>query len=96
MVSTLGKKLAPSIPRFFSEVVLATTETKGDQKSYYWSTNEANTILKDRSLPVGGKHYGNPLAPEVLGQQLRSIIDAIGLECERVDGDVLIRGAALN
>lgn len=37
----------------------------------------------------------DPLAPEALGQQLRSIIDAIGLECERVDGDVLIRGAAL-
>ena len=28
-----------------------------------------------------------------LGQELRSVIDAIGLECEPIDGDVMIRGA---
>jgi hypothetical protein len=38
----------------------------------------------------------DPLAPAVLGQHLRSIVDAIGLECERKNGDVIIRGAALN
>jgi hypothetical protein len=38
----------------------------------------------------------DPLAPAVLGQHLRSIVDAIGLKCERTDGDMLIRGAALN
>ena len=37
----------------------------------------------------------DPLAPAVLGQHLRSIVDAIGLECERKNGDVIIRGAAL-
>lgn len=55
MVSTLGKKLAPTIPRYFSEVVLTTTESKGDEKSYYWSTNEANAVLKNRALPIGSK-----------------------------------------
>src|SRR6185436_3611992 len=30
MASTLGKKLAPQVPKYFSEVVLAEAETKGD------------------------------------------------------------------
>jgi hypothetical protein len=29
-------------------------------------------------------------------EHLRSIVDAIGLECERIDKDVFFRGAALN
>jgi hypothetical protein len=36
------------------------------------------------------------LPPAQLGQHLRSIVDAIGLECERTEKDVIIRGAALN
>lgn len=55
MVSTLGKKLAPQVPKFFSEVVMTTTESQGDKRSFYWSTNEPNTILKNRSLPIGSK-----------------------------------------
>lgn len=46
MSSTLGKKLAPKIPRFFSEVVL--THTEGD--SYYWSTSHPQIDLKHRAL----------------------------------------------
>jgi hypothetical protein len=38
----------------------------------------------------------DPLPPAQLGQQLRSIIDAIGLECVPTGKDVIIRGAALN
>jgi hypothetical protein len=38
----------------------------------------------------------DPLPPAQLGQQLRSIIDAIGLECVPTGRDVIIRGAALN
>ena len=38
----------------------------------------------------------DPLPPAQLGQQLRSIIDAIGLECVATEKDVIIRGAALN
>lgn len=35
------------------------------------------------------------LPTPALGQELRDIINAIGLECEPHDGDVIIRGAAL-
>jgi hypothetical protein len=50
MTSTLGRKLAPKIPRFFSEVVYAqrlTTDPK-----FRWSTLDAQAELKNRSLPV--------------------------------------------
>ena len=51
MTSTLGRKLAPKIPRFFSEVVL--TSTEGGK--YYWNTTSANIDLKHRALPLGQK-----------------------------------------
>ena len=35
----------------------------------------------------------DPLGEVALGKQLRSIVNAIGLKCETVDGDVLIHGA---
>ena len=35
------------------------------------------------------------LPAPALGQELRAIIDVIGLECEQRDGDVIIRGASL-
>ena len=56
MVSTLGRKLAPTIPRFFSEVVLCKRTTDGDRETYAWSNTEANHDLKRRSLPPGSKH----------------------------------------
>jgi hypothetical protein len=49
--STLGKKLAPVIPRYFSEVVLAYRE--GDK--FYWSTSTHGVALKNRGLPLSGK-----------------------------------------
>lgn len=53
MVSTLGKKLAPNIPKFFSEVILAEARTEqGDRKLFRWSTNTANHVLKNRALAV--------------------------------------------
>jgi hypothetical protein len=55
MVSTLGKKLAPQMPKFFSEVVLADSEAKGDVRDHYWSTNAPNHVLKNRSLPLAAK-----------------------------------------
>lgn len=55
MVSTLGKKLAPQLPRFFSEVVWAKADTKGDTRTFLWSTNEHNTVLKNRSLAISDK-----------------------------------------
>lgn len=48
MASTLGKKLAPKIPRFFSDVI----QVKRDGSKYSWSTMTMNMDLKTRSLPL--------------------------------------------
>lgn len=48
MVSTLGKKLAPKIPRFFSDVI----HVKRDGTKFTWSTTTLNTDLKARNLPI--------------------------------------------
>lgn len=48
MASTLGKKLGPKLPRFFSDVVLAVKE--GDKFS--WSTAAMGADLKARNLPI--------------------------------------------
>lgn len=60
MVSTLGRKLAPTLPRFFDDVIYTWTE---DQK-FYWSNIHANVEAKRRLLPFGDKHapdFGNLL-----------------------------------
>lgn len=51
MVATLGKKLAPKIPRPFSDVIHAYRE--GDQ--FYWSTVTPQMKLKTRNLPLANK-----------------------------------------
>ncbi len=47
-VSTLGRKLAPKIPRFFDEVV----QTTRDGNKFYWSTAESGSDLKARKLKI--------------------------------------------
>jgi hypothetical protein len=51
MASTLGQKLAPKLPRYFDEVILA--KHIGDD--FLWSTSESNTDLKARMLPIANK-----------------------------------------
>lgn len=51
MVGALGRKLAPKLPRFFSEVIL----TQFDGTSYTWSNKSAFADLKKRSLPTSDK-----------------------------------------
>lgn len=48
MASTLGKKLAPKIPRFFSDVVMCRREGA----AFTWSTATMNVDLKARNLPI--------------------------------------------
>lgn len=48
MASTLGKKLAPKLPRFFSDCILA--QRQGTK--FMWSTAAAGADLKARNLPV--------------------------------------------
>jgi hypothetical protein len=54
MVSTLGRKLAPRIPKFFDECVFAVR--KGNK--FLWSTTEPGVDLKVRRLP-----FSDALAP---------------------------------
>lgn len=51
MASTLGRKLAPKLPRFFSEVVYSRRE--GTQ--FFWSTASTSVATKKRLLPFGDK-----------------------------------------
>lgn len=48
MVGALGQRLAPKLPRFFSEVIL--TQKVGD--TYTWSNKSDIADLKKRSLPT--------------------------------------------
>jgi len=52
MVSTLGRKLPPKIPRFFSEVVLSKRSIQADKATFTWSTVDMQADLKNRSLPL--------------------------------------------
>jgi hypothetical protein len=47
MVSTIGRKLAPKIPKLFSDVIHAQRQ----ETKFYWSTTSPNTVLKARNLP---------------------------------------------
>jgi len=55
MASTLGRKLAPTLPRYFSEVVLAKRTAEGERESFEWSNAELNFDLKRRTLPLSSK-----------------------------------------
>lgn len=54
MVSTIGAKLAPKIPPFFSEVVRCARgmDAKGNP-DFTWSTLSPDMDLKNRALPIG-------------------------------------------
>lgn len=51
MVFAIGKKLAPVLPRFFSEVVYCYR----DGSNFMWSTATTNVNTKQRALPVSDK-----------------------------------------
>jgi hypothetical protein len=48
MVSTLGKKLAPVIPIYFSDVI----QTKQEKATFQWSTDGYNIEVKGRNVPI--------------------------------------------
>jgi len=48
MASTLGRKLAPKLPRFFSDVI----HVKRAADKFVWSTNSTNVDLKTRNLKI--------------------------------------------
>lgn len=51
MASTLGKKLAPRLPRFFSDVI----QCKRDGTTFSWSTATINVDLKARNVAISDK-----------------------------------------
>ena len=51
MAAALGRKLAPKLPRLFSDVILAYRE--GDK--FWWSTSAIDVDLKSRTLPLRAK-----------------------------------------
>lgn len=68
MTSTLGRKLAPKIPRFFGEVIYATRTT--EEPKFRWSTIDRNADLKNRVLPVSST-LPPDFAPVVAGHKSR-------------------------
>jgi hypothetical protein len=66
-VSTLGRKLAPKIPRFFSEVIRARKDPTG---KYLWSTQDSEADLKNRALPSSNS-IPQDFAPIVAAYQRR-------------------------
>lgn len=51
MISTLGRKLAPTVPVNFGDVVLAVRENT----EFTWNTADSRTDLKPGNLPIGAK-----------------------------------------
>lgn len=47
MASTLGKKLAPKLPRFFDDVIYAAREGE----KFLWQTQALNTLTKNKHVP---------------------------------------------
>jgi AAA domain len=73
MVSTLGRKLPPKIPKYFSEVVLASRTMKGDTPTFSWATIDPKADLKNRSLPISS-NLPPDYAPVVEAYRRRSQI----------------------
>jgi len=54
MVSTIGAKLAPKVPTFFSEVILCKRQIASNSQAVFtWSTIDSTADLKNRALPIG-------------------------------------------
>ena len=51
MASALGRKLAPRLPRFFSDVI----QTKRDGKDFLWSTAATGVDLKARNVDISDR-----------------------------------------
>ena len=56
MASTLGKRLAPVLPRFFSDVILAERLTTGETETFRWNNAAPGYDLKRRALSLGSNH----------------------------------------
>lgn len=56
MISTIGAKLAPKIPPFFSELIRTSRIIDANGKAeFIWATIDAGMELKNRNLPISSK-----------------------------------------
>jgi len=78
MASTLGKKLAPRLPRFFSDVV--NVKREGDK--FTWSTMTHNMDLKARNIPLADNLPPN-FAPIITAWKKRNAEAAVTRNGER-------------
>lgn len=67
MASTLGRKLAPKLPRFFSDVI----HVKRNADKFVWSTATSNVDLKARNLPIAD-NIPPSFAPLILNWKKRA------------------------
>lgn len=72
MVSTLGKKLAPRIPRFFSEVVTV----KRTEKGHFLDTADPFAVTKTRSLGIS-RELPCTLAPVISAYRARKAFASV-------------------
>ena len=56
MASTVGKALAPQLPKFFSEVILCKKRLVGDKLEWVWDNIDPDARLKFRNLPPAPNH----------------------------------------
>lgn len=75
MASTLGSRLAPKIPRFFSEVIYSKRSVVDDKPIFTWSTADPQASLKNRTLPLATTLIQD-YAPVVEGYRKRKAIAA--------------------
>lgn len=67
MASTLGRKLAPKLPRYFSDVIMCKRDhDKALDKAFTWDVNTPEADVKTRNLPLQGN----------LSQDFKQIVDA--------------------
>ena len=66
-VSTLGRKLAPKIPYYFSEVIRARKDAEG---KFRWATIDSDSDLKNRALP-SSRELAQDFTPIITAYQRR-------------------------
>ena len=82
MVSTIGAKLAPKIPPFFSEVIRCERQmVQGNKARFTWSTIDTQMDLKNRSLPISN----------TLEADFRPVIDAFVRRLKLAGGNTTSR-----
>lgn len=74
MVATLGRKLAPQIPRYYSDVILS---QRVNATTFKWSTVNSNYDLKTRNFPYAESVPVDMKAPLKVWQSRGGIVEPV-------------------